>query len=94
VLIKYLHSSCYYSATFAFSSLPTIPFPTSPPPHFAYYFESKVVRGLYSNILVVSTIHPKNVWDVVKSHDDLAVAIQRNTSNIGHKLPNLPKSAD
>jgi len=41
-------------------------------------------RGLYSNIRSVSTIYAPTNVDAVKSHDDLAVAIRRNSSNVGH----------
>ena len=40
--------------------------------------------GLYSNIRLVSTIHPQKHMDAVKSHGDFAVTIQRKSSNIGH----------
>jgi len=38
--------------------------------------------GLYSNIQLVSIICPHKRMNAVKSHDDLAVAIRRNSSNI------------
>ena len=58
--------------------------PNNTSPNFAHSFESKVGRGLYSNIWLDQTICPHKCADVVKSHDDLAVAIQRNSNNIGH----------
>jgi len=62
------------------------------PPHIAHYFESKVGGGLYSNIQLVSTVCPhKHTWMRAKSHDDVAVAIQRNSSNIGHAPQESPQ---
>ena len=58
--------------------------PDNKPQHFTRYFESKVGRDLYSNILLVSTIRPHKRVDTVESHDDLAIDIQRNSSNVGH----------
>ena len=46
-------------------------------PNFVHYFEG---RGLYSNIRLDSTIHLHKHADVVKSYDDLAVAISRGTA--------------
>lgn len=40
--------------------------------------------GLCLNIWLVLTIHPTKHVDAMKSHHDLAVAIQRNSSNNGH----------
>jgi len=41
-------------------------------------------RGLYLNIWLDWTICPDKRADVVKSHDDVVVAIQRNSNNIGY----------
>ena len=49
------------------------------PPHFVQYFDSIV----FSNIQLVMTICPNKCVEEVKSHNNLAVAIQRNSSN-GH----------
>lgn len=43
--------------------------------------ESKVGRRLILEYLVSLDYRP---LDVAKSHDDLAVAVQRSSSNIGH----------
>ena len=40
--------------------------------------------GLYSNICLFLTICLHKHVDIVKSHDNLAAAIRRNSSNIGH----------
>jgi len=71
------HGSEGLNLGYNYYSLPTI-YP--PPPTLSL----KWGGGLYSNIWLVLTIHPHEHVDAVKSHNDLAVAIWRNSSDIGH----------
>ena len=64
-----------------------IPVPQSPDNmslHLHITLSLKWGGDLYSNVWLVSTICPHKRVDAVKSYDDLAVAIQGNSSNIGH----------
>jgi len=42
------------------------------------------------NIWLVSTVRPHNPVDAAKSHDDLPVAIRKNSINIGMYHENFP----
>jgi len=50
-------------------------------PHFAHYLEG---RGLIFEYSVSLDYTPHKCVDAAKSHDDIPVATQRNSSNIGH----------